>query len=161
MDEDAKRKWDVRLGIVAPLLMLLSVVVGVWQFNAGEANRRADDFHNALLKDDIEFRRKLWMERLERYRTVSELAGRVAALPKGKARDEAELQFETAYWGTMILVEDEQVAKAMIGFRQAMRDENGGWGSAEDVKTWADALMKALRISLEAGSPETLRRTIK
>ena len=159
MDEGTKRRWDVRLGIVAPILTLVSVVVGVWQFNAGEAHRREADFRNALLKDDIEFRRKLWLERLDRYRAVSEMAGRIAALPPGKARAEIELQFESAYWGTMMLVEDKAAADAMIGFRQALRDEKSGFGQANDVKTWAESLAKALRASLEDGSPEKLRKT--
>lgn len=161
MDEAAKRRWDARMSLVAPLLTLLSVVVGVWQFNAGAANRREEEFRNALLKDDIEFRRKLWLERLERYRAVSELAGRIAALPPGKAREEAALQFETAYWGAMILVEDKTVSNAMVGFRQALIDERAGYGGANEVKVWADTLMKALRASLEAGSPENLRQGAK
>lgn len=158
MDEETKRNWDVRLGIAAPILTLASVMLGVWQFNQGEANRRADDVQNALLKDDVEFRRKLWLEKLDRYRSISELVGEIIASPPGKTRAAAQVRFESAYWGYMILVSDKEVADALIGFRQALQDEKDGLGDPNDPKVWADRLVQACRKALEQGSPENLRR---
>ena len=39
MDEASKRKWDVALGVLAPILTVVGLLVGVWQFNRGEINR--------------------------------------------------------------------------------------------------------------------------
>ena len=158
IDEGTKRRWDVMLGITGPVLTLVTVLLGVWQFDRGAANRREDDFHNAMLKDEIEFRRKLWLEQLETYRSISKLSGRIVATPPGKERDAAISEFETAYWGSMILVSDKEVTQAMIGLRQALRDEKNKLGDPNDVKVWADKLGTVCRNSLAAGSPEKLRR---
>jgi hypothetical protein len=39
VDEARKRLWDVWLGILGPILTVLGLLVGVWQFNIGEHNR--------------------------------------------------------------------------------------------------------------------------
>jgi hypothetical protein len=77
MKEEDKRLWDVIVGIAGPLLTVAGILVGVWQFNVGEENRRVLEHDSAVQKDEIEFRRKLWLERLNAYRSIAELAGEV------------------------------------------------------------------------------------
>lgn len=159
MDEDKKRLWDVRLGVVAPLLTVIGILIGVWQFNAGEEHRRSLESASAIQKDDIEFHRKLWLEKLDTYKAVSAIAGRVIATPPGPARDKAAQDFISAYWGAMILVEDKAVEKAMVDFYLELHDEKTGWSSdPARLKVRGEALIAACRRSLEAGTLANLSR---
>jgi hypothetical protein len=157
MDEDKKRLWDVRLGAVAPFLTVIGIIIGVWQFNAGEEHRGSLEATSAIQKDDIEFRRKLWLEKLDAYKAVSTIAGRVIATPPGAVRDKAVQDFTSAYWGAMILVEDKAVEKAMVDFYLELRDEKTGWSRDPDrLKVRGEALIAVCRQSLEAGTPANL-----
>ena len=82
MDEARKRKWDITLGMFGPVLTVAGILVGVWQFNAGERNRTNLEYQLIEKKDLTEFRRKLWLERLSSYKSVAGLAGEIAAYPK-------------------------------------------------------------------------------
>ena len=53
--------------------------------------------------------------------------------------------FIAAYWGTMVLVEDHDVEKAMIEFSVAMADFKEGWIGERILKDRADVLIKACR----------------
>ncbi len=70
MDEEAKRKWDVSLGIVVPILTVAGLLVGVWQFNRGEENKTRLEYELLDRKDKIDFQRKLWLERLSTYTQI-------------------------------------------------------------------------------------------
>jgi hypothetical protein len=72
MTEATKRKWDVGLGIIAPILTCLTILVGVVQFNIGEQNKVRLEYDLIKQKDTIEFNRKLWLERLNAYRSIAE-----------------------------------------------------------------------------------------
>ena len=157
MNEDNKRTWDVWLGAVAPLLTVTGIMVGVWQFNVSEDHRRQVERDSIIQKDDVEFRRKLWLERLETYRAVATMAGKIASAPAEKERDKAVSDFEGAYWGTMVLVEDKSVEKAMMDFHYEIRDQSTGWThDPKRLQVRADALAMACRKSIEAGTPAAL-----
>lgn len=151
MDEQTKRIWDVVLGFATPLLTLLAILIGVWQFNEGEADRQAEQERQAIIKDRADCREKMWAERLNSYRSLAELAGRLAAMPPGKSQDEARAQFEAVYWGTTILFEDKEVEDVMIRFRLALNNQKAGLGDSKAVKVWAGLLVQACRASLEKG----------
>lgn len=59
MDKSRKRYWDVALGIVAPLVTVVGLLIGVWQFNAGEQNKVRLENELQKHKDIAEFQRKL------------------------------------------------------------------------------------------------------
>ncbi len=159
MDETAKRQWDVWLGAIAPVLTVIGIIIGVWQFNLGEDHRREESAASAIQKDDIDFRRKLWLERLDAYKAVSAIAGRIIATPPGKDRDRAIADFTSAYWGAMILVEDKAVEQAMVNFYLELHDEQSGWSRDPNrLKVRGEALIAACRTSLEAGSPTNLAK---
>lgn len=154
MDENKKRSWDVRLGIVTPLLTMIGVLVGVWQFNRGEDHRKQEAVAAEIQRGTIGFKRRLWQEKLETYQKVTELAGKLVAT-SGKERDDAYKAFQTAYWGAMVLVEEPKVEKAMIAFDREYRDLRSGWSTEPDrLKVRADALARACRASLATGSLE-------
>jgi hypothetical protein len=154
MDEDSKRRWDVRLSVVAPLLTVVGILVGVWQFNTGEDNRRQDAATAEEQRDTIAFKRRLWQEKLETYQKVTELAGKIVAT-SGAEQAAAYKDFQTAYWGAMVLVEDKPVEEAMIAFDKEYLDLKSGWTKDTNrLKVRADTLAKACRASLATGSLE-------
>jgi hypothetical protein len=160
MDEDRKRLWEVRLGLAGWTLTLLGtaatlagILVGVWQFNEGQ--REKAELENSLLlrKDEIEFQRRLWLERLSAYRSVAETAGKIVArLDDAEKLKEAVQEFTAAYWGSMIMVEDKAVESAMIDFMLELHDFEIGWSTANKIKISANELIKACRKSAEDGA---------
>jgi hypothetical protein len=154
MKEDRKRNWDVGLGIVAPLVTVATVLVGVWQFTAGERNRVRLEQSLVQKKDDLDFARRLWLERMKQYRAVAELAGKIVANLEEDKKKELMREFDAAYYGAMILVEDRDVEKAMVDFRVALKDFDEGWIGVDRLKLRADELIKACRKSIEKGGPK-------
>jgi oligoendopeptidase F len=153
MDEESKRKWDVGLGVAAPILTVAGLLVGVSQFNRGEENRTNLEYQLLERKDKIDFRRKLWLERLSTYKSIAEQAGKIASADKKKKRFKDDVQnFDASYWGLMIFVEDPSVEKAMIDFHVEVVDYNAGRSDGQRLKLRANELVKACRKSVEAGT---------
>jgi len=151
MDEGRKRDWDVSLGIVAPILTVAGILIGVWQFNRGEHNRTILEQGLVQQKDDLDFARKLWVERMNQYRAIAELAGKIVAYSGDEKQKDLIRDFVGAYWGAMILVEDKDVETAMIGFYTELNDFTEGWSNADRLKVRADLLITACRKSAEEG----------
>ena len=77
MDESTKRVWDVWLGFIAPILTVVGILIGIWQFNSGEENKARLEHELVTQKDNIDFHRKLWLEQVSTYRSIAELAGKI------------------------------------------------------------------------------------
>jgi hypothetical protein len=153
MDDESKRTWDVRLGLVAPVLTVAGLLVGVWQFNRGETDRTQLEYQLLEKKDKIDFQRKLWLERLSTYKSIAEQAGKIATTDKNDKRFKEYVQsFDASYWGLMIFVEDASVEQAMIDFHVEVVDYQAGKSNADRMKLRADALVKACRSSVEPGT---------
>ena len=153
MNEESKRTWDVRLGIVAPILTVITILVGVWQFNRGEENRTKLEYQLLEKKDKIEFQRKLWLERLSTYKAIAEQAGKIATSDKKDKQFKGLVQaFDASYWGMMIFVEDPGVERAMIDFHVELVDYQQGRSDGDKLKARADELVKACRKSVEPGT---------
>ncbi|WP_159981310.1 MULTISPECIES: hypothetical protein [unclassified Novosphingobium] len=149
--------WDILLRFAAPLLTMTGILVGVWQFNAGEEHRRVGERDAALQRDEIEFRRRLWLERLDIYRKITEMAGRIAAGGSTpEERRQAAKEFQAAYWGAMVLVEDKPVRDAMIEIEAELHDFDAGHSDLQRLQYRVNALAEACRRSLNAGSPTAL-----
>jgi hypothetical protein len=149
MEEGTKRGWDVALGIFAPLLAVVGLFVTVLQFNAGERNKTRLESDLVRQRDCVDFNRKLWMERLSAYRSVAEVTGKIAAHADDGKFGTLVTDFLAAYWGTMILVEDPPVERAMKDFYLTVTDYQRGYADSMRLKLAADALVKACRESAE------------
>ena len=152
MTEERKRLWDVWLGVLAPILTVVGLLLGVSQFNKGEHNRVVLESQLLREKDTIEFKRKLWLDRVSTYRSIAELAGGIAASEK-RDKDFAALvqKFRASYWGLMILVEDPEVSKQMVNFWADIHNFEEGWTDANTLKVRAQQLGEACRVSMERG----------
>ncbi len=150
MDEETKRHWDVRLGIVTPIVTLLGIFGGLWQFQVGEASREKEARESFSREKTLDFRRQLWLQQLDAYRTISKTAGAIVAYHEDKAKlEELNRAFLADYWGVMILVEDEEVSRAMIGFFLEIKDYQAGWSDGDRLKHRASQLVDACRRSSE------------
>lgn len=153
MQEESKRTWDVGLGVVAPILTVVGILVGVWQFNRGEENRTHLEYQLLEKKDKLEFQRKLWLERLSTYKSIAEQAGKIATTDKKDKQFKGLVQtFDASYWGMMIFVEDSRVEQAMIDFHVELVDYQHGRSDVDKLKLRADELVKACRQSVEPGN---------
>jgi hypothetical protein len=153
MDEESKRRWDVRLGIVAPIITVIGLLVGVWQFNQGEENKTKLEYRLLGEKDQLEFKRKLWLERLTSYKSIAEQAGKIATTDKSDKAFKGLVQtFDASYWGMMIFVEDPEVERAMMDFHDEIVDYQKNQSNGDRVKLRADALVKACRKSVAPGT---------
>jgi len=150
MNEDQKRKWDVSLGIVAPILTVAGILVGVWTFIEGEQNRTRLEYEMLARQSAVDFQRTLWKEQLDTYREISKLAGQIAAHDGDSARFKQLVnEFHTLYWGTMILIEDVLVEEKLVEFNVEIRDYLTGRSQPERLKTRAKRLVEACRESSE------------
>jgi hypothetical protein len=153
MDEESKRGWDVRLGLIAPILTVIGLLVGVWQFNRGEENRTRLEYQLLEKKDKIDFQRKLWLERLSTYKSIAEQAGKIATTDKRDKKFKELVQaFDASYWGMMIFVEDPAVEQAMIDFHVEIVDYQKGESDGNKLKLRANELVKACRKSVAPGT---------
>jgi hypothetical protein len=163
MNETRKRLWDVRLGITGALLTvfatlatIVGILVGIHQFNEGEINKAELQHRQVMEKDELDFKRRLWLERLNAYRTTSESVGKiVSSLEDEHALKDNVRLYASQYWGTMILVEDQAVESAMIKFMLEINDfeSKSGYSDAKTVKKAADKLITAFRKSAEDRTP--------
>ena len=154
MDETRKRRWDVGLGILGSLATVAAILVGVWQFNEGQRSRTELEYRLLNKKDLLDTKRQLWLERINAYRSIAEISGRLVTHIDDPAQlRPAVMDFKRAFWGTMILVEEPSVEKAMIDLRLELDDLEKGWSTPERVTKAAKALLTACRASAEKGPP--------
>lgn len=145
MDASEKRRWDARLSLLVPILTILGILVGIWQYNDGQLKASASD----LAKDKLEFERKLWMEKLEACRKISELGGVIASENSTpEERNVAVKRFRASHWGTMVVVEDKIIEKAMIELDTELRDLEGGMSDQGRIRQRVVDLGAACRASL-------------
>jgi hypothetical protein len=168
VDEERKRIWDVRLGIVGPAITVIALMIGIWQFNVGESNKVTLENELETHKDVVEFQRKLWLEKLDAYKNLVTLAGKFAAAadqqapgapsnqPTGTKPNIEDLwrELTAAYWGQKLFAEDEDVVKSLREFYDTARDFRGSWANADKVKVKADALAEACRVAIRRNAPE-------
>jgi hypothetical protein len=153
MDEERKRIWDICLGVVGPILTVVGLLLGVWQFNRGEENKTKLQYQLIQKQDTVEFQRKLWLERLSTYKAIAEQAGKIASTEKTDRRFKGYVQdFDASYWGLMIFVEDESVEKAMMDFHVDLADYQLGRSDGDQVKRRAAELVTACRKSVALGT---------
>lgn len=143
MDEPSKRSWDVLLGAVAPIITVVGILIGVWQFNVGEERKAA-----------YEHASKLWLQRVDTYTAVAKLVGKIAAPPDDATLKQAVSDFMSSYWSDMILVEDKAVERAMVDFRIEVDDFIRGRSTADRLKIRADVLMEAFKTSITEHAPQ-------
>ena len=142
-----KRRWDLSKA-VAPLLTVLGISVGAWQFSSQMSH-----------ESTMEFSRSLYNKKLQAYEEVGKAVGDLLVVPHDEqlwitaadtlAFDSCLEKFRTCYWGVLPLVEDKYVEVAMIQFKDMARFYRRGENDYHDLAREGMALMNACNLSLE------------
>ena len=155
MDEGAKRLWDVRLASIGPMLAICTLFAGLYQFHQGAKDRTRLEYELLEKREAVEFRRKLWLERLASYQSITKLAGRIAAHGRNDSAMSGMVKdFLEGYYGNMVMVEDKEVETKMVAFREALDLYTKGFGEFDRIKKQAIGLSEACRRSVEKGTRE-------
>jgi hypothetical protein len=94
---------------------------------------------------DAEFRKPLWAKQLELYFEACKAASTIAVSPpRAEQRHEEEKTFWMLYWGPLALIEDEEVARAMVKFG----DRLDAHADSEELKELSLKLAKSCRQSI-------------
>jgi hypothetical protein len=103
MEETKYRLWDTIIKALGFVATALSIYFGLINFNRQQAATA-----------DLEFRRNFWVKQTEVYSEVCKNAGTlIASINDRQAFNAEKEKFLGAYYGQMILVEDESVDSAM------------------------------------------------
>lgn len=148
MTDEAYKKWDLTIKTIAPIITVLGLLVGVWQFTRGQSAQLEREYKLLEEKDRIEFKQRTWAKQVEVYTKVSNVVGRIAA--EDLSDDELKKtigQFYTLYWGDMLYVEDEAVEQAMIDFHVEIQDYLKEIGNRDRLKVRAKQLIEVSRQS--------------
>lgn len=150
MEKTNRANWDIYIGIAGPILTCAGILLGVWQFNAGERNKVRLQHELVKQQDEIEFRRKLWLEKLKTYQEVAQLAGKLSVYTDEASRfKDFSLQFKAAYWGSLIFVDDPNVESELKKFYLELKDFEVNQSNPGRLKMRATDLIKACRVSSE------------
>ena len=102
MEERGQRNWDTGLKIAGVVGLFVGSIVGLGEYiyNANqqatlETNKFAADQNRLLLEKQV----KLYFD-------ASRLAAKISLEPEGKDREKDILEWETLYYGPMVIVED-------------------------------------------------------
>lgn len=149
MEEATKRTWDVAFGVAAPIITALGIIIGVLEFNAGERNKITQEYAALERKDQIDFERKLWLDRVSAYHDIADIAGTLAASTDDPVafRKEAK-KFDAAYWGLMILVEDPCIDKKMRELRFNITNFEDHFVPGSQIRAQAAELVEACKTSM-------------
>ena len=133
---------------VAPLLTVLGIMVGAWQFTSQMSH-----------ESKMEFSRSMYTKKLQAYEQVGKAVGDLLVVPHDErlwidaedtlAFDSCLERFRTCYWGVLPLVEDSTVEKAMIEFKNMARFYRRGENDYHDLAREGMSLMNACNLSLE------------
>ncbi len=150
METETRKKggWDFSKA-VAPLLTVLGIFVGAWQFSSQMSH-----------ESTMEFSRSMYNKKLQAYEEVGKAVGDLLVVPHDEqlwigpddtlAFDSCLERFRTCYWRVMPLVEDSVVETAMIQFKDMARFYRRGENDYHDLAREGMALMNACNKSLEA-----------
>jgi hypothetical protein len=80
------------------------------------------------------------------YIEATETAAKIPRTPAGATKDDLVKRFWQLYWGALALVEDDEVARAMVAYGEGLKAEPK---QASDLETLAIGVAHACRNSLK------------
>lgn len=154
-----KDRWELRIKFFGAVFAGLSIVVSVFIYLDG--NRATLERENELIgkRDALEYQRDLWDERRAAYRTLAATLGSMAAeLDTGNTiSDATRSAVNTAYWGTLVLVESDSVEIHMVRLRNDLRDFERGRIEADKIRQRIHAIVEESRVHLQEVSNGALQ----
>jgi len=122
MTQEQHRKLDIAVKIGGFFGVILTVVIGLYQFH-DLREREIGQF--ADLKER-EFYSELWRERLNLYLKTLDAAARISTASSLDESKEARAEFRTLFDGSMAVVQDPVVDRAIHEFASALDEVEAG-----------------------------------
>jgi hypothetical protein len=131
-----KDKWEVRFGFIGAVFGGLSIIVSVFIYLHGNDAALRKEHDLIAAQRNIDYERQLWNEMRATYKELAQTLGRMAAEldAAGSFSNAARRDFNAAYWGALILVEDEAVQFEMVKLRNDLRDLEHSRISQDKIK---------------------------
>ncbi|MCG7562472.1 MULTISPECIES: hypothetical protein [Pseudoalteromonas] len=127
---------NFRISIVSTVIAGFSVISGVVIYIHGLNESIEKEQALINMRSKVEYQRKLWDERRESYKALAVTLGSIAAeidIDK-KISSESLKSFSEAYWGLLILVENESVKSELVKLKDDLRDLEKSRISANKIK---------------------------
>lgn len=131
MNESSYRRNDLTIKILGVFLTVSALIIGQFQY-----------FHTLSSENELEFRRNIWTKQIHAYSEACKYAGLISTSTNNEAFNRNVQEFNSLYWGEMMLVEDSIVEAAMRGFYYAIIDY-----SKEDSQTRRKLKFKARQLA--------------
>lgn len=146
-----KDRWELRFEFVKAALTGLGLIVSVLIFVIGDRWTVERENELAEARNLAEYKRRLWDERRDAYRALAEVLGGIAAdLDSGSDIDAANKRaFDKAYWGALILTENEEIELQMVRLRNDLRDLVAGRTTSDQIKLRVQRIVSLSREHLE------------
>jgi len=139
MKDEKKNTWEVIISIIGLVLTLLSIFIGIKQFNRQQRQN-----------SKIEFEREMWKKQFDTYGKLCEIAGVLASKYTTDSLFKiSQIQFEQLYWGTVNFTPDSFVTVPLMEFRETLNhyhpnDPNDSYTIQMNVAILTDSCNKAL-----------------
>ncbi len=150
MNEETYRRWDITAKFIAPVITVAGILVGIWQFSAGQAAQSQRQREQTAENDKLDFKRRIWEKQLSVYSRINNVVGRIAASryknDKEKFAKDVD-EFNSIYWGDFIYVKDAAVERTIIDFHKEIDDFLQGASDEDRLKQRAYDLINACRES--------------
>ncbi|MCU0444655.1 MAG: hypothetical protein MUE85_07020 [Microscillaceae bacterium] len=131
---------DIFLKILTPIITVVSILIGVWQYNDAQRN-------NELM----EFKRNIWLKQQQAYEEIGNIVSNVVNSTDDTTQFNQNLKkFREIYWGKLVLVEDDSVEIEMIKFNAETQDFKEGVRNKEDLMRRGYKLIKTCKKSINS-----------
>lgn len=126
----------IRISLASTLIAGLSVISGVLIYIHGLNESIEKEQALINIRSQVEYQRKLWDERRESYKALATTLGGIAAeIDIDKTISPAsQKSFSKAYWGLLILVENEPIKIELVKLKDDLRDLEHNRISANKIK---------------------------
>lgn len=129
------------LDYIGKLIPVGVFIFGIYQFNAQQNKNSVEDFDRRMLENT-----------LESYSKVTQIVGKIVTLqlPRDSTiYDSLQTAFNERYWGSLLLVQQDDVRKALKGLKAEIKDVRNGNGEMRNIMLRQDHLAEQFRIALK------------
>lgn len=140
-----------RISLASTIIAGLSVISGVVIYIHGLNESIEKEQALIDMRSQVEYHRKLWDERRESYKVLATTLGGIAAeidIDK-KISSESLKSFSKAYWGLLILVENESVKSELVKLKDDLRDLEKNRISANKIKSRIERIISLSKTHID------------
>ena len=151
-----KDRWEIGIKGVGAVFAGLSIIASVFIYLHGNRATLNREHELITTRQKVEYDRQLWGQLRAAYKALAQTLGQIAAEleSENKVSPESRAAFNTAYWGALILVEDEAVGLEMVKLRNDMRDLEAGRIDQDKIKLRIERIVSLGRKHIMRGRDE-------